>query len=201
MITIYNENRKLLNEMKADCFKCSGLCCTALFFSKMDGFPENKPSGKSCMNLQKDFLCKIHDSLVQYKMKGCIGYDCFGAGQYVTQSIYKNNTWQDNKEKSQEIFDVFVVVFHLYQIRYFLLEANSLISSKKFRTEIEKYIDQNIRICNQSPSKILSFNLDEYRENANKVLKKASLSLRELLNSDKKRFHITFLVKTLVIKI
>lgn len=39
-------------------------------------------------------------------MKGCIGYDCFGACQQVTQSIYSGETWQNTLEKANEIFDV-----------------------------------------------------------------------------------------------
>ena len=33
---------------------------TALYFSKTEGFPIDKPSGAPCPNLQKDFLCSVH---------------------------------------------------------------------------------------------------------------------------------------------
>ena len=29
--------------LAADCSRCCGLCCTALYFSKAEGFPDDKP--------------------------------------------------------------------------------------------------------------------------------------------------------------
>ncbi|WP_341398813.1 GNAT family N-acetyltransferase [Clostridium cadaveris] len=46
----------------------------------LDGFPENKKAGKPCKKLQDNYRCKIHHELEKCNMKGCIGYDCFGAG-------------------------------------------------------------------------------------------------------------------------
>ena len=70
-------------------------------------------------------------------MKGCIGYDCFGAGQQVTQVIYQGQTWNDIPNQSTEIFDVFLIVFQLYQIRYYLIEATSLISAQPLKETIQ----------------------------------------------------------------
>ena len=41
MVKIHDENIILLQSLKSDCSKCSGLCCTALLFSEIDGFPES----------------------------------------------------------------------------------------------------------------------------------------------------------------
>ncbi|GAA0824814.1 hypothetical protein GCM10008914_29680 [Clostridium tertium] len=38
-------------ELQPDCEKCFVLCCVALYFSAMDGFPVNKDAGKPCINL------------------------------------------------------------------------------------------------------------------------------------------------------
>ncbi len=76
---VHEKDKGRLEQLKIDCSKCSGLCCTALFFSKIDGFPENKKAGKPCTNLENNYRCKIHHELEKSNMKGCIGYDCFGA--------------------------------------------------------------------------------------------------------------------------
>lgn len=89
-----NYSEELL-QLKTNCSKCSGLCCVALFFSKMDGFPKDKKAGQPCNNLLDDFRCKIHTQLEDRNLKGCIGYDCFGAGQHVTQCIYQGKTYRD----------------------------------------------------------------------------------------------------------
>ena len=47
-------------ELKCHCENCFGLCCTALFFSACDGFPQNKDAGKPCINLKQYFTCSIY---------------------------------------------------------------------------------------------------------------------------------------------
>ena len=145
---IYVKNTGRLEQFKVDCSKCSGLCCTALFFSKSDGFPENKKGGKPCSELQSDFRCKIHDELEKFNMKGCIGYDCFGAGQHVTQSIFKGETWLTLQEQAKDVFDIFLLIFQLYQIRYYLVEASLIISAQKLWRDIENLIEENETLCN-----------------------------------------------------
>ncbi|WP_279166746.1 hypothetical protein [Thomasclavelia cocleata] len=97
-----NYSEELL-QLKTNCSKCSGLCCVALFFSKMDGFPKDKKAGQPCNNLLDDFRCKIHTQLEDRNLKGCIGYDCFGAGQHVTQCIYQGKTYRDLTNQATEI--------------------------------------------------------------------------------------------------
>ena len=171
MIKIHDENTITLQSLKPDCSQCSGLCCTALFFSEMDGFPENKQAGKPCFNLHKNFRCKIHGELEKRKMKGCIGYDCFGAGQQVTQTIYSGQTWQNTPGLAKEIYDVYIAVFQLYQIRYFLLEVMSINPAKMLRNNIKPLIEENEIICNSKPQDILKFHIENYRKKANVFLR------------------------------
>ena len=65
----YNDKKSYEN-LKIDCSNCFGFCCVALYFSKMDGFPKDKVSGEPCMNLSKDFTCKIHKDLSKNNLKG-----------------------------------------------------------------------------------------------------------------------------------
>ena len=68
-------NKDIYKELKIDCEKCFGFSCIALYFSKTDGFPEDKESGKPCINLQSDFKCKVHRDLRKKGLKGCTAYD------------------------------------------------------------------------------------------------------------------------------
>lgn len=184
---IHEEDKGRLEQLKVDCSKCSGLCCTALFFSKIDGFPENKIAGKPCTKLQNNYGCKIHNELEKRNMKGCIGYDCFGAGQHVTQWIYKGETWQTLQEQSKEIFDVFVMIFQLYQIRYFLEESRVVILAKELWPDIENLINENEVLCNSTPQNILNIDIESYRNKVNITLKKVCESIKKgFKNSDNK---------------
>jgi len=186
---------ELIEELKIDCSKCSGLCCVALFCSKMDGFPEDKPAGKPCINLQEDFRCKIHAELIKQKMKGCLGYDCFGAGQKVSQTIYHNANWQTDQAKSQEIFDVFLVVFQVHQILYFLAEAKTMIPARELWNNVNALIKKGRDICNASPQEILAFDIDEYKKQVNECLRKVSslISLKD--NHNKEEHKMNFVGK------
>lgn len=193
MVKIHDENIILLQSLKSDCSKCSGLCCTALLFSEIDGFPENKPAGRPCSNLQKDFRCKIHEDLEKNKMKGCIGYDCFGAGQQVTQEIYLGQTWQNVPKQAKEIFDVFMTVFQLYQIRYFLLESMAILPAEVLKNDMEALIEENEILCNCKPENMITFDIENYRSRANVILKQVCSLLQKSLGCQKKKCPSDFL--------
>lgn len=179
MIKVHDGNKEILKEFKSECSKCSGLCCTALFFSKLDGFPENKVAGKPCINLQKDYKCRIHKNLEKNNMRGCIGYDCFGAGQKVIQHIYNGHGLYETPDKAQEIFDVFIVMFQLCQIGYFLAEAMTIKGAEAIRKDLEKLYKENRLMCEKSPEEILSADMDKYRDRVNVYLKKASSLMKD----------------------
>lgn len=182
---VHEENKGRFEQFKADCSKCSGLCCTALFFSKIDGFPENKKAGKPCIKLQNDYYCKIYLELEKHNMKGCIGYDCFGAGQHVTQVIYKGETWQTLPDQSEEIFHVFLIIFQLFQIRYFLEESKIIIPAKELWSDIQKMINENKALCNYTPESILNIDIESYRNKVNIILKKVrNFIIKSFKNSD-----------------
>ncbi|MFA9379098.1 MAG: pentapeptide repeat-containing protein [Lachnotalea sp.] len=165
---------KLQEKLKIDCKKCSGLCCVALFCIKSDGFPANKESGVPCQYLMNDFRCNIHSNLISKNMRGCLAYDCFGAGQKVTQSCYPNTDWKSNADKGEEIFQVFIIVYQLHQMEWYLIEALSMVLDENLKSDIESLISENEQMTRQSPNEILHLNIEKYRLNVNQKLKKVS---------------------------
>jgi len=175
----------LQKALRIACEKCCGLCCVALYCMKTDGFPENKAAGVPCRHLRSDFRCDIHDSLAEKKMKGCLGYDCYGAGQKVTQKMGENRNWKTNPQKAKEQFQVFMVVFQLHQMAWYLLEALTLSSDHKLQTAIESLIVENEQMTAATPEEILSLDLGAYREKVNLVLKQISCQMA-VMPADKK---------------
>jgi len=164
----------LEKKLKIDCKKCSGICCVALYCTKTDGFPENKEAGIPCKHLMSDFRCNIHSKLVDENMRGCLAYDCFGAGQKVTQYCYPDVTWKTHPEKANEIFEVFLIIFQLHQMEWYLLESLSLIKDKHLQANIEALISENEQITYQYSDEILQFDIEKYRSKTNQVLKQVS---------------------------
>lgn len=72
-------------DLVGDCARCAGLSCVTLPFARSADFPVDKAAGDPCDNLKSDFSCTIHDRLPEAGFRGCTVFDCFGAGQQVTQ--------------------------------------------------------------------------------------------------------------------
>src|SRR5580765_1531636 len=80
----------------ADCEHCFALCCVLLPFSAVSGFGLDKPGGTPCPNLADDDRCGIHATLRRDGWSGCVTFDCFGAGQQVSQVTYAGVSWREH---------------------------------------------------------------------------------------------------------
>ena len=174
----------LEDRLKIDCKKCSGLCCVALYCMKTDGFPANKEAGVPCQYLRTDFRCDIHAKLGSKNMRGCLAYDCFGAGQKVTQNCFPKVDWKSSPNHTNVIFQVFQIVFQLHQMEWYLLEALSLTPDEHLKTDIESLISENERMTSLPPDEILHLNIEDYRSDVNRILKQLSGMIT--VSSDKK---------------
>jgi len=70
-----------VTELRADCTRCRALCCVHLPFDRGADFPFAKAAGVPCRHLAGDDRCGIHDRLAERGFRGCVTFDCFGAGQ------------------------------------------------------------------------------------------------------------------------
>ncbi|MFD3569134.1 pentapeptide repeat-containing protein, partial [Streptomyces sp. NPDC058667] len=109
--------------LRGDCANCFGLCCVALPFAKSADFAVDKPPGEPCRNLQEDFRCGIHTRLRPSGFQGCTVYDCFGAGQQVSQVTFGGVSWREAPETTSRMFDVFYVMRQLHELLRYLTEA------------------------------------------------------------------------------
>lgn len=170
--------------LKINCNECFGLCCVALYFSKIDGFPENKDSGKPCLYLKEDFKCKVHDKLMEKGLKGCTIFECFGAGQKVSKIIYKGENWRQNSKIAKEMFEVFLVVRQLHEMQWYLTEAYELNAEKNVKDEIELLIKETEALTLLAPKEILRVDLVRHREKVNIFLRQTSELVRKALNKN-----------------
>ncbi|MFE0733721.1 pentapeptide repeat-containing protein [Streptomyces sp. NPDC058855] len=109
--------------LRGDCANCFGLCCVALPFARSADFAVDKPSGDPCRNLRDDFRCGIHTRLRPSGFQGCTVYDCFGAGQHVSQVTFGGVSWRAAPETARQMYEVFPVVRQLHELLRYLTEA------------------------------------------------------------------------------
>lgn len=110
----------------SDCGSCFGLCCVALPFAQSADFAQNKPAGTPCRNLQEDFRCGIHTRLRDSGYTGCTVFDCFGAGQKVSQLTFGGVDWRGEPGSAPAMFAAFPVMRQLHELLWYLNEAVDL---------------------------------------------------------------------------
>ncbi|MDP2349663.1 MAG: pentapeptide repeat-containing protein [Chloroflexota bacterium] len=113
-------------ELRADCNRCVGLCCVALAFAAAADFAFDKQPGDPCVHLGPDSQCAIHARLRDEGMSGCVAYDCFGAGQHLTQVTFQGGDWRQSPETAERMFDAFTVMRQLHELAWYLTEALAL---------------------------------------------------------------------------
>src|SRR4051812_13802483 len=106
--------------LRADCANCAALCCVAPAFAASADFAVDKPAGMPCPNLRDDDLCGIHDRLRDRGFPGCAVFDCFGAGQHVTQGTFAGRSWRESPELAGAMFAVLPVMRQLHEMLWHL---------------------------------------------------------------------------------
>ncbi|UKA51993.1 pentapeptide repeat-containing protein [Arthrobacter sp. FW305-123] len=70
-----------------------------------------------------DFSCTIHQRLRPRGFRGCTVFDCFGAGQVVSQHTFSGTSWTQDPSSKSSMFAVFKVVRQLHEMLWYLAEA------------------------------------------------------------------------------
>ncbi|WP_000230071.1 pentapeptide repeat-containing protein [Bacillus cereus] len=174
------------HDLRADCEKCFGLCCVALPFAASADFAVNKDGGKPCSNLQSDFRCGIHKNLRKKGFKGCTVFECFGAGQKVSQVIFEGIDWRENQEHAKKMYDVFPIMHQLHEMLWYLNEALALKATRSIHKEIRAAIEETERLSYFSPDLLIDVNVPLHRVYVNELLLKTSeLVWKESLHKHK----------------
>ncbi|WP_107841781.1 pentapeptide repeat-containing protein [Metasolibacillus meyeri] len=182
---MYSETAKNIREnLRADCSKCFGLCCTALNIVASSDFAINKPAETPCPNLQQDFRCKIHKNLRVQGFKGCTVFDCLGAGQKVSQHTFKGQSWREHPEVSKKMFSVFPVMEQLYEMIAFVAEALTYKISNSLRVKLSEQLDQLQGLTNLDADQLLALDMISCRQPVNALLLETSEYIRNELSAN-----------------
>ncbi|WP_182886822.1 pentapeptide repeat-containing protein [Microbispora sp. H10885] len=159
--------------LRADCASCFGLCCVALPFAASADFAISKDAGRPCPNLQSDFRCGIHSRLRDSGFPGCTVFDCFGAGQKVSQVTF-GRSWRDEPDTAARMFEVFPVMRNLHELLWYLHEALSLPAARPIHSEVRRAIEETERLTMGAPGELLDVDVAAHREKVNVLLLRTS---------------------------
>jgi uncharacterized protein YjbI with pentapeptide repeats len=174
-------------DLRGDCERCFGLCCVALPFAAATDFAIDKAAGTPCPNLQGDHRCGIHAKLRQKGFGGCTVYDCFGAGQKVSQVTFAGEDWRTApREQARRMFDVFPVVRQLQELLWYLTEALALPAARPVHPDLRRVLDRTEELTHGTPEELGALDVGAHRQQVNVLLLRTSKLMRAGVKGKKK---------------
>ncbi|MFE2446890.1 pentapeptide repeat-containing protein [Streptomyces melanosporofaciens] len=172
--------------LRADCGNCFGLCCVALPFAASADFAIGKSAGEPCRNLRSDFRCGIHSRLREEGFKGCTVYDCFGAGQKVSQLTFEGRDWRRHPGTASEMFAVLPTMRHLHELLWYLTEALTLPAARPVHGAVRRALEETERLTRGSASELMELDVAAHRDRVNELLLRTSELIRARIPGKKK---------------
>lgn len=157
----------------ADCGSCFALCCVLLPFKAASGFGMDKPGGAPCPNLATDDRCAIHATLRADGWPGCAIFDCFGAGQQVSQVTYAGVSWRE-QDNLGEMAAVLSVMRLLHEMLTHLAEARRHSPGPEVLA-LEEHV---VGLTRATPTELLDLDLAELQARVSEALESTSARLR-----------------------
>lgn len=159
--------------LRADCSRCVGLCCVVPGFAASADFAVDKPAGEPCVNLRPDSRCAIHDRLRESGFRGCTVYDCFGAGQQVTQVTFGGRDWRFDPFP-ERMFAVFPVMRALNELLWHLAAALQLRAAAPVHVDLRRAFDDTRRLTQGDADSLLRLDVGAHHRGVNELLSRAS---------------------------
>lgn len=161
-------------ELRADCSRCFGLCCVVPAFSASADFAIDKPAGQPCRHLRADSGCGIHRDLGKRGFRGCAVYDCFGAGQRVSQDTFGGRDWRLDPSVAREMGAVFPVVRQLHELLWYLTAALALPAAAPVHAELRRALRDTDSLAGRDAGMLARLDVGEHWQRVNAVLSRAS---------------------------
>lgn len=158
--------------LAADCSRCFGLCCVLLPFRREGGFGIDKESGTACDHLDQHDRCGIHDSLRETGWSGCATFDCFGAGQHVSQVTYGGESWREN----DNLGEMAAVLSVMRQLHEMLAHVGEVLRRSPTPAASEER-GELLALTHAEPETILTADLERIRSRVSQVLRDGSARL------------------------
>jgi uncharacterized protein YjbI with pentapeptide repeats len=160
--------------LRADCGRCFGLCCVAPAFSASADFAIDKSAGHPCPHLRPDFRCGIHSDLRGHGFRGCAVYDCFGAGQQVSQVTFGGRDWRRDPRAATEMYEAFAIMRQLHELLWYLAAALALRAARPVHPELRQAFTATQAMTDRPAGALLELDTGQHRAQVNALLLRAS---------------------------
>lgn len=124
-------------------------------------------------------------------MRGCTVYECFGAGQKVSQVTFEGKDWLKDLGTAKEMFEVFPIMQQLHEMLWYLTEALTLKETVSIHDNLRDMFNKTERLTLLTPESLVDLDIPSHRAEVNTLLLNASelfrTSVRPKHNNSKAR--------------
>ncbi len=140
-------------------------------------FPIDKPAGTPCRHLA-EHRCQIHSQLREEGFVGCVTFDCFGAGQHVTQVTVGGRDWRTDRLAAVQVRQAFPVVRRLHELLWYLAEARALVDDAALAASLAEVVALTGELADLGPEELAVLDVDAHLARVNPILVEASARAR-----------------------
>jgi uncharacterized protein YjbI with pentapeptide repeats len=116
-------------------------------------------------------------------------YDCFGAGQQVSQVTFAGRDWRQDPQAAKQMFAVFPIVRQLHELLWYLTAALALAPARAVHSELRRALADTEAMTDSPAGALLAADIRAHREKVNAVLLEASELARAQLPGDKLNYR------------
>jgi uncharacterized protein YjbI with pentapeptide repeats len=147
-------------------------------FAASADFAIDKPAHTPCPNLQDDFRCGIHAELRHRGFPGCTAYDCFGAGQRISQVTFGGVDWRMAPQAAQQMYAAFAVMRDLHELLWLLEEADRLVGPDSLGAAVRDLAEDVKEAAAQPASTLEGLPTGALKARVGELLRRVSLDVR-----------------------
>jgi len=157
-------------DLASDCAQCAALCCVATCFDAGEDFAIDKRASERCMHLADDHRCTIHGRLVERGFRGCVAYECYGAGPRVTHALAATSP--------RERYAAFLSLRVVHELFWLLVEARKRCVDDALHRELDDRIDVLARITERDALDASEDVLKSHHDATHALLRRVGDTLR-----------------------
>jgi hypothetical protein len=147
-------------------------------FARSADFALTKPAGRPCPHLRADSACSIHTELRPRGFGGCAVYDCFGAGQQISQVTFGGRDWRQAPGGGAAMFAAFGRMRALHELLWHLAEALMLPGTAPLHSRLRAAYAQLEADTQRPPAALAELDLPTRQRTTGELLAQASLLAR-----------------------
>jgi hypothetical protein len=142
-------------------------------FYAVQGFGFDKPPHTACRHLTPENRCEIHATLADRGFPGCVSFDCYGAGQRVTQEL-NGMSWRTSDASTvQTLFSTYSSCVPLHRLMAMIALAEAT-ASPPFDAQLRSKRAQLDELCRSEAAKKGTLDLATLRSDVFELVRTAT---------------------------